>query len=58
VPFDLIAAGTCAATAALALGAEVDALVELLLEELLLPHPASATMTSTGAAIAKTLFLI
>jgi hypothetical protein len=56
----LIAAGTCAASEALAalvlLEVELDVVLED--EELLLPHPASTTRTSTTAAAAATSFLI
>jgi hypothetical protein len=51
VPFDLIAAGTCAAIAEFALGVETLAPVDVadvLLLELLLPQPASTTTTSAG----------
>jgi hypothetical protein len=56
----LIAAGTCAASEALAalvlLEVELDVVLED--EELLLPHPASTTRTSATAAAAATSFLI
>jgi hypothetical protein len=56
----LIAAGTCAASEALAvlvlLEVELDVVLED--EELLLPHPARTTRTSTTAAAAATSFLI
>jgi hypothetical protein len=56
VPFDLIAAGTCAASAALALVAGTFAVdvVELLVDELLLPQPANASTASAGRPMRET----
>jgi hypothetical protein len=61
VPFDLIAAGTCAAIAALVLGVDtlepVDVADVLLLEELL-PQPAIASTAKTGTPMRATSLLI
>jgi hypothetical protein len=57
---DLIAAGTCPAIAAFALGVDVLDVggVDVLVDELLLPHPAIASTASTGAPIRATSLLI
>jgi hypothetical protein len=56
----LIAAGTCAASEALAVVVLLDVELDVVLEdeELLLPHPVSTTRTTTTAAAAATSFLI
>ncbi|HEY2436754.1 MAG TPA: hypothetical protein VGH93_06200 [Solirubrobacteraceae bacterium] len=59
VPFDLIAAGTSRAIAALTVGVGVAGVVdELEFELLLLPHPASASTASAGAPRRVTSLLI
>jgi hypothetical protein len=57
----LIAAGTCAASEALAAVVLLEVELDVVLEDeelLLLPHPASTTRTITTAAAAATSFLI
>jgi hypothetical protein len=56
VPFDLTAAGTWAASAALALVAGTPAVdgVDVLVEELLLPQPANASTASAGRPMLAT----
>src|SRR5438093_5637382 len=51
VPLDLIFAGTCAAMAGSALTAGVAAVVEEVVDFLLLPQPESAAKASTAAQI-------